>query len=153
VGKTTAANLEERFDAGEDVSDYFTFTKGRKPDWPTLVVTNADLLKKAMAEVGKRVAADMEKALSGLRLPVSACRFELLQAAERADWGQVVANGGPPCFHLEGDGTFCLRAERWQGHTQRDRWPEHRFVSLRALLELWPLGKLPPSPRRSKKRS
>jgi hypothetical protein len=107
VGKTTAANLEERFDAGEDVSDYFTFSKPR-----------------------------------------------LLQAAERADWGQVVANGGPPCFHLDDDGSFCLRAERWQGHTQRDRWPEHRFVSLRALLELWPLAgdKLPPSPRRSTKR-
>jgi len=36
-------------------------------------------------------------------------------ACQHADWTQVVLNGGPPCFHLEGS-RFCLRAERWQGH-------------------------------------
>jgi hypothetical protein len=41
----------------------------------------------------------------------------LLIAAQNADWGQVVANGGPPCFHFQRDQmTFCLRAERWAGH-------------------------------------
>ena len=29
--KTTARNLEERFDAGRDVSDYFDFGKARRP--------------------------------------------------------------------------------------------------------------------------
>src|SRR5690349_8357549 len=61
--------------------------------------------------------------------PVSA--QELLQAATIADWGQVVANGGPPCFHIE-DGRFCLRAERWDGHRAIGF---HSFVSLRQLLE------------------
>lgn len=56
---------------------------------------------------------------------------ELLLAAERADWGQVVANGGPPCFHLE-NGRFCLRAEPWPGHGEPGF---HEFVSLRDLLD------------------
>lgn len=51
-------------------------------------------------------------------------------AARDVDWGQVVANGGPPCFHVE-DGRFCLRAERWQGHGEKDF---HEFVSLYDLL-------------------
>ena len=46
------------------------------------------------------------------------------------DWGQVVANGGPPCFHVDEDGEFCLRAERWPGHDD----PEHPYVSIRQLL-------------------
>lgn len=62
-------------------------------------------------------------------------RDEMLEkAARRADWQQVVLNGGPPCFYLESDGRFCLRAERWAGHTQKEEWPEHRYVSLAALL-------------------
>ncbi len=40
---------------------------------------------------------------------------ELYQAASGMDWGQVVATGGPPCFHLE-NGRFCGRAGRWDGH-------------------------------------
>lgn len=52
----------------------------------------------------------------------------LRRAAEQADWTQVVLNGGPPCFHLEGD-RFCLRAERWPGHGD-----DHEFVSLAAIL-------------------
>lgn len=52
-----------------------------------------------------------------------------LIAAVRADWGQVVCNGGPPCFHLDGN-RFCLRAERWTGHGTSD----HPFVSLAELL-------------------
>lgn len=34
----------------------------------------------------------------------------------RMDWGQVVLNGGPPCFFDDGKGWFCGRAERWAGH-------------------------------------
>lgn len=41
----------------------------------------------------------------------------IIDACRRADWGQVIANGGPPCFYLDGD-TFCLRAERWAGHNR-----------------------------------
>lgn len=60
---------------------------------------------------------------------------ELIAAAEKADWMQVVLNEGPPCFHLEKiTGLFCLRAQRWAGHTEKDEWPEHRFVSLADLL-------------------
>ena len=52
----------------------------------------------------------------------------LINAAEKADWQQVVLNGGPPCFHLEGD-QFCLRAQRWQGHGTF-----HPFVPLSELI-------------------
>lgn len=56
---------------------------------------------------------------------------ELRQACERPDWAQIVANGGPPCFHIStGPGQahprFCLRAERWDGHGDA----HHPFVSL-----------------------
>jgi hypothetical protein len=57
----------------------------------------------------------------------------LLHAAKTADWGQVVANGGPPCFHLCEDGRFCLRAKRWEGH-KATGWSVHKFVSLEQLL-------------------
>ena len=54
----------------------------------------------------------------------------LVEAARRADWAQVVLNGGPPCFHYEADRKqFCLRAERWEGHPI-----DHSFVSLADLL-------------------
>lgn len=56
---------------------------------------------------------------------------ELLRvtAAENMDWQQVVLNGGPPCFYLDGvDGHFCGRAQLWHSeHT-------HKFVSLADLL-------------------
>ena len=52
-------------------------------------------------------------------------RERLLTAFHRADWGQVVANGGPPCFHMMREGNLCLRAERWPGHPV-----DHHFVSL-----------------------
>ena len=42
-------------------------------------------------------------------------RDEYYVASKNADWGQVVCNGGPPCFHLEGR-RFCLRSQRWEGH-------------------------------------
>lgn len=58
-----------------------------------------------------------------------------LIAAKQADWMQVILNQGPPCFRLEEGGHFCLRAERWTGHTDRDEYPEHRFVSLADLVE------------------
>ena len=55
-----------------------------------------------------------------------------IEAAKGMDWGQVVMNGGPPCFHVQEDGRFCGRAERWDGH----RLPDfHDFVSLADLLE------------------
>lgn len=48
-----------------------------------------------------------------------------LLAAQKMDWGQVVLNGGPPCFHICEDGRFCGRAERWDGHDD-----VHKFTSL-----------------------
>lgn len=62
-------------------------------------------------------------------------RDELVAAAKQADWMQVVLNQGPPCFHLQSDGRFCLRAQRWVGHNlPDDEWPSHTFVSLESLL-------------------
>ena len=59
----------------------------------------------------------------------------LIVAAEHADWMQVVLNQGPPCFHVDDDGHFCLRAERWAGHGVG--WaPGHVFVSLADLLRV-----------------
>jgi hypothetical protein len=52
-------------------------------------------------------------------------------AAWEADWGQVVRNGGPPCFHVCEDGRFCFRAPQWGGH---DGGVDHDFVSLADLL-------------------
>ena len=45
------------------------------------------------------------------------------------DWQQVVLNGGPPCFRIEGE-KFCGRAERWQGHPV-----DHRFISLESYVD------------------
>ncbi len=53
----------------------------------------------------------------------------ILNAAKHADWMQVVLNQGPPCFHIDDDGTFCFRAKRWAGHDS-----SHKFVSLHDLL-------------------
>ena len=61
-------------------------------------------------------------------------RNAVLYAAENADWGQVVFNGGPPCFHVCGDGLFCLRASRWDGHVANAFPGSHAFVSLHAML-------------------
>jgi hypothetical protein len=55
-------------------------------------------------------------------------------AATNADWLQVILNGGPPCFHLEGE-RFCLRAQRWAGHIVTTDGPlDHKFVSFAAAL-------------------
>lgn len=65
-------------------------------------------------------------------------RDALLEAASNADWQQVVQNQGPPCFcfNVDGDGTFCLRAERWVGHSKGKRSDGfHQFVPLADLLE------------------
>lgn len=51
-----------------------------------------------------------------------------VKAVKNADWQQVVFNGGPPCFHLEGE-RFCLRAQRWAGHGGDGFKPQHQFVS------------------------
>ena len=53
-------------------------------------------------------------------------RLEELRALKDIDWGQVIANGGPPCFHIE-TGKLCLRAERWPGHHVPTF---HKYVSL-----------------------
>jgi hypothetical protein len=54
---------------------------------------------------------------------------EIIAAAEQADWQQVVLNGGPPCFHIEDNGRFCLRAQRWDGHDSM-----HKFTTLDAAI-------------------
>lgn len=46
------------------------------------------------------------------------------------DWQQVILNGGPPCFFIEGP-QFCGRAERWQGHGNP---AFHDYVSLQTFL-------------------
>lgn len=59
---------------------------------------------------------------------------DLLRAAAAADWQQVVLNGGPPCFHREGQ-RFCLRAQRWPGHhVGGGDVPSHVFVPLHTLI-------------------
>jgi len=57
-------------------------------------------------------------------------------AAKNMDWEQVVCNGGPPCFHMEG-GRFCGRAERWDGHDEKYHGKDfhHDFISLETLLK------------------
>lgn len=52
-------------------------------------------------------------------------------AANNMDWGQVVCNGGPPCFHLCEDQHFCGRAKSWDGHGEPGF---HNFVSLADLI-------------------
>lgn len=56
---------------------------------------------------------------------------QFINSAKTADWGQVRANGGPPCFHFI-DGSFCLRAKRWIGHGKSKHFKtyDHDFVSL-----------------------
>ena len=56
--------------------------------------------------------------------------MSLTKAANNADWDQVLMNGGPPCFHLEGE-WFCLRAKRWYGHDEI----HHQFVSFGDLIK------------------
>ncbi len=60
-----------------------------------------------------------------------ATEIEKATAVIDMDWGQVVLNGGPPCFFIE-NRKFCGRAERWAGHGTETF---HSYVSLRALLE------------------
>lgn len=50
--------------------------------------------------------------------------------ATQMDWQQVVLNGGPPCFFVEGP-QYCGRAERWTGHGNK---AAHDYVSLHDLL-------------------
>lgn len=69
-----------------------------------------------------------------------------MAAARNMDWGQVAGHGGPPCFHLEDDGRFCGRAERWEGH-RLDMCAElHRFVPLEELLRLVCMTKFDATP-------
>jgi hypothetical protein len=58
---------------------------------------------------------------------------ELIKFAQGMDWGQVVANGGPPCFYVENN-KFCGRAKRWQGHCVAGF---HNFISLPQLLKAY----------------
>lgn len=64
-------------------------------------------------------------------------KSKLINAATKMDWGQVVANGGPPCFHYEHDSrSFCGRAQRWDGHRVDKTYPcDHTFVSFADLLK------------------
>src|ERR1035437_1917446 len=56
-------------------------------------------------------------------------KFDVINAAEKMDWQQVIFNGGPPCFHMDAaNGGFCGRAERWPGHGRSGMI--HKFVSL-----------------------
>lgn len=50
-------------------------------------------------------------------------------AVVNIDWGQVLSNGGPPCFYLEAPDKFCLRAQRWAGHGA-----DHKYISLQQVL-------------------
>ena len=70
--KTTAANLEARFDAGEDVSDYFDFTRpfvwggarpgaGRKK---SAKVRKQVMLSKSVAEKIRRIATSKKQTFS-----------------------------------------------------------------------------------------
>jgi hypothetical protein len=63
---------------------------------------------------------------------------KILDAAKAPDWFQTVLNNqynqydqyGPPCFHIDTDGSFCSRAQHWDGHRTN-----HVFVSLFDILE------------------
>jgi len=57
----------------------------------------------------------------------------IIQAAEHMDWMQVVLNQAAPCFHLQRNGYFCGRAQRWVGHDNPNQ--SHKFVSLADLLK------------------
>jgi hypothetical protein len=61
------------------------------------------------------------------RSPSPAVR-ELVEAAKRMDWMQVVLNGEAPCFHIGDDGRFCGRAKRWIGHEKGVKCG-HAFVA------------------------
>lgn len=53
-----------------------------------------------------------------------------MEAARIADWEQVRLNGGPPCFKFM-EGSFCLRAKRWEGHDCH-----HEYTTLHDAFEL-----------------
>lgn len=62
----------------------------------------------------------------------------IMNAAQCVDWQQLVANGGPPCFHVvtldNGKHAFCMRAKKWGGHRNDDSPTDHDYVSLENLL-------------------
>lgn len=57
----------------------------------------------------------------------------IIEAAQRMDWMQPVLNGSPPCFHIQEDGRFCGRADRWAGHVGNHSF--HEFVSFEEFIE------------------
>lgn len=57
-------------------------------------------------------------------------RIDYSVLLSQMDWQQVVLNGGPPCFFIEGP-QFCGRTERWQGHGNSDF---HDYVSLEQMV-------------------
>lgn len=60
---------------------------------------------------------------------------QLIHAAQLMDWGQVVANGGPPCFHYQTDEQrFCGRAARWVGHDAQAKDIGHQYVPFSQLV-------------------
>lgn len=82
-------------------------------------------LEKALGEWPK-IKVINHPALGRVATPVGP--YDVKAAAEHMDWQQVVLNGGPPCFHLEADGSFCGRAERWHGDDT------HPFRALHTIL-------------------
>lgn len=54
---------------------------------------------------------------------------KIIAASGRVDWKQVALHAGDaPCFHVEDDGRFCLRAILWTGHQGHKR--SHLFEPL-----------------------
>lgn len=70
-----------------------------------------------------RMTQREREAISNLRLPKP-----LLHALQNIDWGQVAMHCGSPCFHVEKNGRFCMRSERWEGHGFDTH--DHDFVPL-----------------------
>lgn len=94
------------------------------PDEETsIVVTAAD--QKALREA----VASIDAALANMPEVK-----RVISAAADMDWQQVVLNGGPPCFYLEENGTFCGRAYRWEGHADKIDYPYHPYVPLHLLI-------------------
>lgn len=64
-----------------------------------------------------------------------ATRQQIIAAAKHVNWRQISPNGEPPCFHLETErGRFCLRSQRWAGHSTEHAFTDHVFVPLDQLL-------------------
>lgn len=99
---------------------------------PPLVVSEPAVrqLRPLLLELIARRKASQTASAASPVAGVSATLQEFYGAASAMDWGQVVANGGPPCFHIE-NGGFCGRAGRWEGHKNGI---DHAYIPLDILL-------------------